>query len=401
MLKKLLALLLGGCLLCSALTACTPSPVPPANSTTVAAQTTADPTPEEPTTATLRVMSFNIWGTMAKNGDGSLTDATKNRIIAIRQEILNHNPDVLGLQEDAPAWIDVLDLEEHGYTVLYDNTIASGENCSIWYKSDMKLLESGSFWLTDSGEPGAALTIRDLFEENGAYQLSAEYLTQLQLTSAMQNTVLTSTRRNYIDDDGVLQSSGGYQYLNKRRMTYAVFEIEGQPVLYVNTHLQHRSPNADYATKAFTQLRNLERIKQFHLIQKQIAIIESNYEDLLVTISGDFNDIPDSDIHKEVLKSYTDTSLVAKKSFGYTQSSMNLAFEDAAQGDNYPSPNETKRGNKLDYIFISKEGFTVAVYRTCSGKATITAVDGTQKTIYTSDHCPILTDLQFPAKPNS
>lgn len=398
MLKRISALLL--CLVFLGLTACATGATPSASTTTenVTQAPTEDPSP---TTGSLRVMSFNVWGSFSRNGDGSLSNAAKNRIAAVRQEILNHSPDVLGLQEDNSTWLDVLDLEEYGYTLLCDESITTGENCAIWYKNDLKLLESGSAWLTDTGTPGAALTIKDLVEENGPYQLSKAHMAQLQLSASSSDVLLTSTRRNYIDDSGALQSCGGYQYLNQRRVTYAVFEIEGQPVLYVNTHLQHRSPNADYATAAFTQLRNLERIKQFHLIQKKITEIQSKYESLLIAISGDFNDIPNSDIHKEVTKLYTDTSLVAKKTFGYTQSSMNLAFEDAKEGDNYPSPNESKRGNKLDYIFISNEGWTVAVYRTCSGKATITAADGTQKTIYTSDHCPILADLQFPVVPQS
>ena len=79
MLKRISALLL--CLAFLGLTACATGATPSAVTTTenVTQAPTEDPSP---TTGSLRVMSFNVWGSFSRNGDGSLSNAAKNRIAA-------------------------------------------------------------------------------------------------------------------------------------------------------------------------------------------------------------------------------------------------------------------------------------------------------------------------------
>ena len=115
----------------------------------------------------------------------------------------------------------------------------------------------------------------------------------------------------------------------------------------------------------------------------------------MVFVTGDFNDLPQTDIYNNVCNnhSYSCASVVAQvnNSIGGT---WNNAFDLSVQGDNYPADNDGSAGDTLDYCFVD-QNITVQKYSVGAGKATITATDGCEKTIYTSDHLPIITDICF------
>ncbi|MBQ8431613.1 MAG: hypothetical protein IJX28_01900 [Clostridia bacterium] len=335
-------------------------------------------------TTALRVMSFNIQTALTAS-NGVLTDAARNRIEAVRQEILFYDPDMFGLQEDSLVWHSNLNLTD--YNRILDTTIGGTEMCAIYYKKGLPLLDSGSLWITNTGiGSGVGLTVADLTTPGSKYKLSDADLAELGITASSPNSVLTETRK-YGDTS--------YTLLGNRKMTWGVFDINGQTVIYVNTHLQHRSQTSDYSTAAIQNIRSMERIKSFDLLQAQLKKLQEQFPNSVNYITGDFNDVVGTAIYNAATKDYGYASahVSAAEKYG-VDGSWNNAFDKAVMGDNYPSAAEGTGGSYLDYCFVSA-GIDVLKFRVGAGKATITAVDGSTKTIYTSDHLPIITDLCF------
>lgn len=96
--------------------------------------------------AELRAMSFNVWVS-------SRSDARDNRVI---QMVLDYMPDVVGFQETGSSWMNTL-IKKLG---VYYNYVgegrdggSSGEYNPIFYRKDkFTLLESGTYWLSDTPE---------------------------------------------------------------------------------------------------------------------------------------------------------------------------------------------------------------------------------------------------------
>lgn len=357
-----------------------------------------DPTngarPEAPAGMTaMRVMSFNVQGSLPAT-NGTLNENSQNRIEAVRQEILFYSPDVLGLQEDSVTWTNNLYLE--GYNLIADASVSS-ERCAIYYKKGMKLIDSGYAWLTADGTNGTvALTVKDLFTAGGKYSMSAEDLAKINIASNSSDTVLKEKMYKYVDKNGVEQNySAGYTLLTTRRFTWALFEINGQTVLYANTHLTHRSPNAEYSNDAFQEIRSIERVKEFDIMYAEIEKVLAKHPNTQVFMTGDWNDHPYTDIFNSICDDYgfRSSHLIANEKYGI-DGSWNNAFNLDLQGDNYPSKSEGTAASYLDYCFVSPE-IDVLKFRVGAGKAEITTKGGDKKTIYTSDHLPIITDLCF------
>lgn len=351
----------------------------------------ARPEAPEGTTA-LRVMSFNIQ-TSLPTSNGVLTDAAKNRIEAVKQEILFYEPDLLGLQEDNETWINSLCLED--YNVIQDATM-SGERCAIYYKKGMHILDKGTVWLTATGtSEGVALVYEDLTTAGSQYYMTPEELAII----GVENTAdLKEKKTTYVDQKTgktVTLASGSYTLLTTRKMTWGVFDINGQAVIYVNTHLTHRSPNAEYSNDTFQKIRSLERLREFDLIQEQLAEIKKEFPNALVFMTGDWNDHVYSPIYEYVVTEhgYVCANFDTDQKYGIN-GSWNNAFNLDKQGDNYPSSSEGASGDYLDYCFIDPEIDTLK-FRVGAGKAEINAVGGGIKTIYTSDHLPIIADICF------
>ena len=341
-------------------------------------------------TTALRVMSFNVQGTLPKTG-GILTDAAKNRMEAVRQEILFYEPDLLGLQEDNATWNTLINLE--GYNMIWDPMVAA--ESAILYKKGLKLIDSDAFWLTADGTNGTTgLTYKELSDPNSKYYMTPAELEMLDIKS---DADLLAKKKTYVDQKtGEKKTySGSYVIMTVRRATYGVFDINGQTVIYVNTHLTHRSPNAVYSNDAFQKARSMERLKEFDLIHARIDELKKTYPDARIIMTGDWNDHPYTPIYNSIVDDYGYICANFNSELKYgVDGSWNNACDMDKQGDNYPDPDEGTGGSYLDYCFFDKE-VTALKFRSGAGKATITAVDGSQKTIYTSDHLPIITDLCF------
>ncbi len=388
--KKCLIVLLTAAML-FAMVACTGSgaPVSTTVQTTVGSTTAPDPEREP---VDLKIMSFNVWVTLPKTS-GVLTEPALNRIAALRAEIQMHNPDILGLQEDSTTWLENINLE--GYTSFYSHDISgNNEHCAIFYKSSMNCVEKGTKWLTSTGAAGAvAITMEDL-NGTGEYALTDAEMARLMLTRNSNESEFRKSRKQYINDAGetvVMDSS--YNYLAARLMNYVVLEDNGQHLIYVNTHLQHRSQNSEYISDALTKLRTFERLKQFSMVQEKIEQLKASYPDAHVVITGDFNDEPFSEIYEKVTGlGYRDSHFAAKRISG-NPGSWNSWFDGSVQGDNYPSERSASN-SRIDFCFVSAD-LPVVMHRISQGYGTIKTASGEEKNIYTSDHLAVVVTVKF------
>ena len=355
--------------------------------------------PETPEGKTaLRVMSFNVQGSLSTSG-GSLTDAALNRVEAVKQEILAHNPDLLGLQEDREAWLIHLNLEDYNIIQYSSGLSAGAERCAIYYKKGLTLLESGMKYLTPESRygEGSALTMEDITTQGSRYYLTPEELEILDIHPAEGDASIYGKKYQYVDKDSgeVKPYTAGYTYTTLRKMTYGVFDIKGQTVIYINTHLNHRAQNSEYSNPTYLKIRSFERVKEFYYMQQTLAELLKKYPNSPVFMTGDWNDGIDSEIYTVVTKEagFRSSHTCTDDVIGYF-GTWNNAFDLDVQGDCYPSSKEGPSGGYLDYCFISPE-IDVLRFIYGEGKAKITAVDGTRKFIYTSDHRPIIADICF------
>ncbi len=346
-------------------------------------------------TTSFRTMSFNVLKTLTTDDNGEFIDEVLNRMEAVRQEIRDYNPDFIGLQEDVKAWTDNLNLE--GYNVIQDSSMgASAERCEILYRDGIKLLKADSIVMTESGMVnGTALTVADLFEEGGRYQMSEEHLKMLGITADSDDSVFKETYTTYMTKDGTVKDyPEGYVYLGGRSMTYGVFDVNGQIVIFANAHFQNRKQNAAFYTEALAMLRNLERVKYLDKTQAIIDELKEQFPGAVAYISGDFNDLPGTGVYDAAVldHGYQDAAVVAPESYSIAGGTWNMGFDAESHGDNYPDKGEGKDGDNLDYVFADPEIIVQKVI-VGNGRADITTVDGSQATIYTADHRPIIADL--------
>lgn len=355
----------------------------------------ARPAIPEGTTA-LRVMSFNLRLNLPETS-GGITNVKAHRIAAVTSEIKYYDPDILGVQEDRLNWHSSLILDGYNVIVGNDYKTDTTERTSIYYKKGLNLLESGNIWLTASGEEsGAALTVADLFEKGGKYEMSAEQLAMLGITKDSPDSVLKNTTYTYVDQNGSSKPyTAGYVILDTRNAMYGVFDMNGQTVICINTHLQHRAQDAEYSNDALQRIRSLERVKEFSYMQKLVDELKKKYPDAEIIMTGDWNDVPMTDIYNTIVSEngYTCANFTAEERFG-PHCSWNNAFDGNVHGHNYPSKYEGTGTTYLDYVFVT-DGISALKFASGRGKATIKDENGKDLTIYTSDHLPIIADLCF------
>ena len=344
----------------------------------------------------IRVMSFNLRLNLPETS-GSITNVKAHRIAAVTAEIKYYDPDILGVQEDRLNWHSSLILDGYDVIVGNDYKTDTTERTSIYYKKGLKLLDSGNVWLTASGtESGAALTVADLFEKGGKYEMSAEHLAMLGITKDSPDSILKNTTYTYTDQNGSSKPySAGYVILDTRNAMYGVFDMNGQTVICINTHLQHRAQDAEYSNDALQRIRSLERVKEFSYMQELVGELKKKYPDAEIIMTGDWNDVPMTDIYNTIVSEngYTCANFTAEERFG-PHCSWNDAFDGNVHGHNYPSKYEGTGTTYLDYVFVT-DGISTLKFASGRGKATIKDENGKDLTIYTSDHLPIIADLCF------
>lgn len=339
----------------------------------------------------LRVLSFNVRMDFVLNGH-NLNAASQNRVQAVKEQVLSYEPDLIGLQEDVQNWIDYLSFDEEAYTrYLPDEKMSkdTAEYCSIYVKNGLQVQDCGWQWLTSDGTgESVALTYEKLTSGDGEFTLTVEELRQLGITDD------ASLKEKYTDEK--TKKSYGSK-LAARLMNYVVVEKDGNMILYVNTHFQHRGyNNKSIEEHPLYKLRYYERCAQFQLLQEKISTLKEQYSNLQVIITGDFNDTQDSEFYEYVAQFYTDSRRVAKKDDS-PDNTWNAAYSNDRQGQGYESSHEGELVNRIDFCFVS-EGLKEQVDSYQVGDCfwileQATATLGENVKVYPSDHLPVIVDV--------
>ena len=321
--------------------------------------------------------------------DGStLTTVSSTRVQAVKEQILSYEPDIVGLQEDDMLWVNNFNLGS-GYT-RYGWSASSlwgnQEACAIWVKSGLSVKANGCKSLTSEGVT-LSLTYGELTDGDGKYDMTADELTTLGITN---QSSLTS-------------------YLSYRLMNYVVLRIDGEYVIYVNTHLQHRGHNNDTyesATakdKLIYKLRYFERCAQMEILQGYINALKQQYGDKVI-ITGDFNDNSlgfDYGTNNGNFYSYVTDTLgwIDTKTVAFSTENCdtwNSAFKDNdtyPQGQGYVATDTDKQdNNRIDYCFVS-EYFKNYIVKYDVGDYKWTTTGGA--VVYPSDHLPVIVDISL------
>ena len=327
-----------------------------------------------------RVMSFNVQADF-----DSFSDAGKERLFALRQEILFYDPDFICFQEDSKDFLNKVKVSDNSnkadlsaYKMISQSTLNGSGNCSIFYKSGITLKKSGTKYLTSDGTSNTVgLTAKDVTTEGSKYQLTSAELAELGIKS--------STNMK-----GLKTSEGGGM-LTTKFVNYGVFELNGKTIIVISAHLQHRSQNAAYSTPAVQKIRLMERLKELSYVQSCINSLKNTYSNAEVVIAGDFNDLVGSDTYLELKKEYGYSSAheTAVARYGVS-ATWNNAFKLNVQGSNYPSAADRSSNSMLDFCFISS-GLKALKFRVGAGSAPFKY----QTFRYTSDHLPTITDITF------
>lgn len=322
--------------------------------------------------SSLRVMSFNI----------QLDVSAPERVDAVRAEIEQYEPDLLGLQEDTGDWNQALCL--NGYVQYVDPALKGGTECDgIYVKKGLQVLEYGFKKLADGKDQRVALTLEDVTAEGSRYWLSDEELAALEITS----------------DKDLYERKPCTGYSGKilnvactcgHRMTYVLLKVGVDHVLYVNLHLQHRSQKADYGARydAMMKIRNFARMKEFDIAEREIDRILKNYPCAKVIITGDFNDLVGSPIYRYACERYTDSRMIAEQIEG-SDNSWNDLFSNGDQAKAVDPSLTPKSASRLDFCFVS-EGIGVDFYQTG-----VPYAEAGGRLYYTSDHLAVIVDLRL------
>lgn len=335
----------------------------------------------------LRVLSFNVRQDLVSIAS-ILNGVSKNRVQAVREQILSYEPDLIGLQEDIKIWVDNIGLKSKGYTeYLAMPESTSKERCAIYVKNGIEVVENGYKWLTRDGTEGAvALSYAELTDGDGKYDMSFNDLLSISVVND------ASLRAQYTDST----KSWGAK-INSRLMNYVVLRLNGEDVIYVNTHLQHRGySTGEYTDHPLYMLRYYERCAQFDIVCKNIEEIKQRYPNASVVITGDMNDSSYSGFYDKLTENYKDSLKVAAKGTKLDHS-WNSAFKVENQGQGYVSNDEHKVTGRLDYCLVSADlEDCVTFYQVGKTKWTLAKAEGTDKEnvdVYPSDHLPIVVDL--------
>ncbi len=104
---------------------------------------------------TFTVMNFNI---ASENGEGERSYA--KRYEAVKQLLLNYNPDILTLQEAGSGWMDFLTVpakDQYDYYLIYpDQSDKSKANTIFFKKEKFQDVTGGSFWLSSAPDSESA-----------------------------------------------------------------------------------------------------------------------------------------------------------------------------------------------------------------------------------------------------
>jgi len=133
----------------------------------------------------------------------------------------------------------------------------------------------------------------------------------------------------------------------QRGLLQVVLQVEGKQLVFLNTHLDYRRDDAE-------RLSNVDEIE--HVLRQ--------YKGLPLILCGDFNDTPDSPMHRKLEEFLIDCWSRAGKGEGLSFSS-------------------TQPQKRIDYVFVNKR----------KGVAPVSAFVAASNA---SDHLPVVVEFKFP-----
>lgn len=255
---------------------------------------------------TLRVMSFNIRFGLAKDGDNQWA----NRQEIVSDTIKQFNPDLMGTQETLKFQADFLQTQLPDYTYFGRSRMKQpNEHCGIFYKTArFTQLAGGHFWLSESPET----------PESKSWDSSLPRMASWVMLSDNQNE-------------------------------------DARPILFVNTHFDHRGRQA--------------RLESAKLIRKRIEKLHAIANNPYVIVTGDFNTAEASEPYNAFLDG--NDELVDTFRLSHPNKSENEGTFNGFRG--------ISNGARIDWILASKS------LKCISADIDRTSFDGR----FPSDHFPV------------
>ena len=133
----------------------------------------------------------------------------------------------------------------------------------------------------------------------------------------------------------------------QRGLLQVVLQVAGKQLVFLNTHLDYRRDDAE-------RLSNVDEIEQ----------VIRQYKGLPLILCGDFNDTPDSPMHRKMEEFLVDCWIRAGKGDGLSFSS-------------------TQPQKRIDYVFVNKR----------KGVEPVSALVAASNA---SDHLPVVVEFRFP-----
>ena len=231
---------------------------------------------------TVRVMSFNLRYGKANDGDNHW----EKRDWLVAKTAKQFDPDLMGTQETLKFQADFLEKELGEYTYFGRSRMKTpNEHCGIFYKTKrFTQLAGGHFWLSESPE----------VPESKSWDSSLP---------RMASWVLLSDNN----------------------------DETARPVLFVNTHFDHRG--------------RVARFESAKLIRKRIKKLQTIANNPVTIVTGDFNTAEGSDPYKAFLDGndeLVDTYRVKHKEHEPNEGTFN-GFKG------------TKTGSRIDWILASRD----------------------------------------------
>lgn len=205
----------------------------------------------------LRVVTFNVasaFGTKIEDND------SMDRCNRFADYMNANKPSLIGTQEMNSIWLDELkttmpEYESYGVKRGGDSEEKNSEmNAVFWNKSQFTMVETNTFWLSQTPDEESKYT--------------------------------------YIDDEGNEAEAGC-----NRICSYAVLVDNStkNTVVFMNTHLDNSSENA--------------RTFGVNVILQKLGDIKAKYSDATVIVTGDFNESESGEAYKILAQKLTDTTL--------------------------------------------------------------------------------------------
>ena len=183
--KRILAFLLCLCLLLPMAVSCNDTVNEPAETSDTEETTQTPETEEVIGEPNLRLVSFNVRMDLNKTTLG-LDALSKNRVQAVREQILSYDPDIIGLQEDVQNWVDNINISSDSYArYMPDEKMesATSEYLSIYVRNGITVKANGWKWLTSDGtNQTVATTYAELTDGDGYYDMDAMELMDIGLS---------------------------------------------------------------------------------------------------------------------------------------------------------------------------------------------------------------------------